>query len=78
MTAGVLLIAALLALLMVGYVTRRHCRHCETRPDHLVGVDHVGTWEVCRRCGAARMCGDRRWSRRLPPSGVKRPVSING
>lgn len=63
MTPGVAIVAALLALLVVGYVTRRGtCRHAAAGTRRLGGDVHAGLWEVCR-CGAARMCGDRRWRR---------------
>lgn len=62
MVAGVVIIAALAGLLVVGRITRH--RHATVTANlHAVGVDHVASWERCT-CGAMRMCGDRRWHRR--------------
>lgn len=70
MTAGLLIIASLVALLVAGRGIRCGHRHVAVRSNvQRPGPDHVGNWEVCS-CRAARMSGDSKW-RRHPPAFLK-------
>jgi hypothetical protein len=74
-TAGVTITAVLASLLVVGVLVRHPHRHRAAWSAVRV-ADHVGSWEVCR-CGAARMCGDRRWHRH-PPAGFSFLRTVKG
>lgn len=59
MITAVLITLAVLACLAVG---KRAC-HVH-HPHHIAHQGDVGNLEVCS-CRRARMCGDRRWNRRV-------------